>query len=58
MVTDGTLLKVYAWYDNEIGYVCRVVISPTSCPAQSVRPWHGQRETTCLSAASLLRLSP
>ena len=25
MVTDGTLLKVYAWYDNEIGYVCRVV---------------------------------
>ena len=25
MVTDGTLLKVYAWYDNEIGYVCRMV---------------------------------
>jgi glyceraldehyde 3-phosphate dehydrogenase len=25
MVTDGTLLKVYAWYDNEIGYVCRLV---------------------------------
>jgi glyceraldehyde 3-phosphate dehydrogenase len=25
MVTDGTLLKVYAWYDNEIGYVCRVI---------------------------------
>lgn len=25
MVTDGTLLKVYAWYDSEIGYVCRMV---------------------------------
>ncbi|CAN5639592.1 ArsJ-associated glyceraldehyde-3-phosphate dehydrogenase [soil metagenome] len=25
MVTDGTLLKVYVWYDNEIGYVCRMV---------------------------------
>jgi glyceraldehyde 3-phosphate dehydrogenase len=25
MVTDGTLLKVYAWYDNEIGYVCRMI---------------------------------
>lgn len=25
MVTDGTLLKVYAWYDNELGYVCRMV---------------------------------
>ena len=25
MVTDGTMLKVYAWYDNEIGYVCRLV---------------------------------
>ena len=25
MVTDRTLLKVYAWYDNEIGYVCRLV---------------------------------
>ncbi len=25
MVTDGTMLKVYAWYDNEIGYVCRMV---------------------------------
>ena len=25
MVTDQTLLKVYAWYDNEIGYVCRMV---------------------------------
>ncbi len=25
MVTDGTLLKIYAWYDNEIGYACRMV---------------------------------
>jgi glyceraldehyde 3-phosphate dehydrogenase len=25
MVTDGTLLKVYAWYDNEIGYATRMV---------------------------------
>ncbi|MBN9603726.1 MAG: ArsJ-associated glyceraldehyde-3-phosphate dehydrogenase [Afipia felis] len=25
MVTDGTLLKVYAWYDNEVGYSCRMV---------------------------------
>lgn len=25
LVTDGTLLKIYAWYDNEIGYVCRMV---------------------------------
>lgn len=25
MVTDGTLLKIYAWYDNEMGYVCRMV---------------------------------
>ena len=25
LVTDGTLLKVYAWYDNEVGYVCRMV---------------------------------
>ena len=25
MVTDGTLLKVYAWYDNEAGYACRMV---------------------------------
>ncbi|MGE0825336.1 MAG: ArsJ-associated glyceraldehyde-3-phosphate dehydrogenase [Candidatus Binatia bacterium] len=25
MVTDETLLKVYAWYDNEVGYACRVV---------------------------------
>jgi len=25
MVTDETLLKIYAWYDNEIGYACRMV---------------------------------
>jgi glyceraldehyde 3-phosphate dehydrogenase len=25
MVTDGKLLKVYAWYDNEMGYACRMV---------------------------------
>lgn len=25
MVTDQTLLKVYAWYDNEMGYACRMV---------------------------------
>ena len=25
MVTDGTLLKVYAWNDNEMGYACRMV---------------------------------
>jgi glyceraldehyde 3-phosphate dehydrogenase len=25
LVTDGTMVKVYAWYDNEIGYVCRMV---------------------------------
>jgi glyceraldehyde 3-phosphate dehydrogenase len=24
MVTDGTMLKVYAWYDNEMGYACRM----------------------------------
>jgi glyceraldehyde 3-phosphate dehydrogenase len=25
MVTDHTLLKIYAWYDNEVGYACRMV---------------------------------
>jgi glyceraldehyde 3-phosphate dehydrogenase len=25
LVTDGTMLKVYAWYDNEAGYACRMV---------------------------------
>jgi glyceraldehyde 3-phosphate dehydrogenase len=25
LVTDETLLKIYAWYDNEMGYACRMV---------------------------------
>ena len=25
LVTDGTLVKVYAWYDNEVGHACRMV---------------------------------
>ena len=25
LVTDETMLKVYAWYDNEVGYACRMV---------------------------------
>lgn len=25
MVTDETLLKIYTWYDNEVGYACRMV---------------------------------
>ena len=25
LVTDGTMLKVYAWSDNEMGYACRMV---------------------------------
>ena len=25
IVTDGTLLKIYAWYDNEVAYACRMV---------------------------------
>ena len=25
MVTAGTMLKIYAWYDNEMGYACRMV---------------------------------
>lgn len=25
MVVDGTQVKVFAWYDNEYGYVCRMV---------------------------------
>jgi glyceraldehyde 3-phosphate dehydrogenase len=36
MVTDGTLLKVYAWYDNEMGYACRMV--DLACHMQ--RPGH------------------
>lgn len=34
MVTDGTMLKVYAWYDNEMGYACRMV--DLACYMQSV----------------------
>ncbi len=34
MVTDGTLLKVYAWYDNEMGYACRMV--DLACHLQAV----------------------
>lgn len=33
MVTDGTLLKVYAWYDNEMAYACRMV--DLSCHMQA-----------------------
>ena len=25
MVTDDTMVKIYAWYDNEMGYACRMV---------------------------------
>lgn len=25
LVTDGTALKIYVWYDNEMGYACRLV---------------------------------
>jgi glyceraldehyde-3-phosphate dehydrogenase/erythrose-4-phosphate dehydrogenase len=24
-VIDGTMVKIYAWYDNEWGYSCRMV---------------------------------
>jgi glyceraldehyde 3-phosphate dehydrogenase len=34
MVTDGTLLKVYAWYDNEMGYACRMI--DLACHMESV----------------------
>lgn len=34
LVTDGTMLKVYAWYDNEMGYACRVV--DLACHMQEV----------------------
>ena len=37
MVTNGTLLKVYAWYDNEAGHACRMVdlanIVSERCPS-------------------------
>ncbi len=50
MVTDGTQVKIYAWYDNEWGYACRLAIScgwwPSRCdhPGQSaprLRRRHG-----------------
>ncbi|RTL91426.1 type I glyceraldehyde-3-phosphate dehydrogenase [Ancylobacter aquaticus] len=34
LVTDETLLKVYAWYDNEMGYACRMV--DLACHLQKV----------------------
>ena len=34
MVTDNTLLKIYAWYDNEMGYACRMV--DLACHMESV----------------------
>ena len=36
LVTDGTLLKVYAWYDNEVGYACRMVDLATIVKARGV----------------------
>lgn len=38
MVTDGTLLKVYAWYDNEMGYVCRMVDLANKVIAKEASP--------------------
>jgi glyceraldehyde 3-phosphate dehydrogenase len=34
MVTDGTLLKIYAWYDNEMANACRMV--DLACHMESV----------------------
>lgn len=36
MVTDGTLLKVYAWYDNEMAYACRMVDLANHLQAQGI----------------------
>lgn len=36
MVTDGTLLKVYAWYDNEMGYACRMIDLACHMRAQGI----------------------
>lgn len=36
MVTDGTMLKVYAWYDNEMGYACRMVDLAKHLEAQGI----------------------
>lgn len=37
LVTDHTLLKVYAWYDNEVGYACRMVDLATIVIAKNRR---------------------
>ena len=34
MVVNGTQVKVYAWYDNEMGYACRMV--DLACHMESV----------------------
>jgi len=36
LVTDGTMLKVYAWYDNEMGYACRMVDLACHMQAQGI----------------------
>jgi glyceraldehyde 3-phosphate dehydrogenase len=36
LVTDGTMLKVYAWYDNEMGYACRMVDLACHMEAQGI----------------------
>ncbi len=36
LVTDGTMLKIYAWYDNEMGYACRMV--DLACHIAAVDP--------------------
>jgi glyceraldehyde 3-phosphate dehydrogenase len=36
LVTDGTMLKVYAWYDNDMGYACRMVDLACHMQAQGV----------------------
>ncbi len=36
LVTDGTLLKVYAWYDNEMGYATRMVDLACYLEAQGI----------------------
>ena len=36
MVTDETLLKVYAWYDNEMAYACRMIDLATIVIARGV----------------------
>ncbi len=36
LVTDGTMLKVYAWYDNEMAYACRMVDLACHMQAQGI----------------------